>query len=222
MDPLKQKWRGNWVQAESIPHVDKSRDSLPTERSAYITTGTYFSRPRLSLAVYFFCSETSISFCHLFCSAFDRKPFSFNKPLTPPSTPASPFGSTASAATHPLPKRVMPPAQTQSHGPPLLPGSSHSSTPPHQRAQTPLHSQSPPFAVPCPPGKHHEASYNTEHRYFFSLTLTLFLWSWAVRACWKCCYLLGSWPVLGVILLKVSHLPGKQCYVYTVQVSRVN
>ncbi|XP_065096166.1 ETS translocation variant 5b isoform X2 [Paramisgurnus dabryanus] len=100
-------------------------------------------------------------------SAFDRKPFSFNKPLTPPSTPASPFGSSTSAATHPLQRRVMPPAQTQSQ---VLPSPAHSSTPPHQRAQTPLHSQSPPFAVPCPPGKHPEASYNTEHRFHRQLS----------------------------------------------------
>nr|AAD50433.1 Ets related protein ERM [Danio rerio] len=37
-------------------------------------------------------------------SAFDRKPFTFNKPLTPPSTPASPFGS-SSTATHPVQKK---------------------------------------------------------------------------------------------------------------------
>lgn len=138
-------------------------------------------------------------------SAFDRKPFAFNKPLTPPSTPASPFGSSTSTATHPVQKRVMPPAQTQTQGPPLLPGPNHSSTPPHQRAQTPLHSQSPPFAVPCPPVNHPDASYSTDHRYdkiflFLALCnnflghgdhfLTSFLSlppTWAARACWKCC-----------------------------------
>lgn len=38
-------------------------------------------------------------------SAFDRKPFTFNKPLTPPSTPASPFGSSTSTATNPVQKK---------------------------------------------------------------------------------------------------------------------
>ncbi|XP_051563643.1 ETS translocation variant 5b isoform X7 [Myxocyprinus asiaticus] len=99
-------------------------------------------------------------------SAFDRKPFSFNKPLTPPSTPASPFGSSISTATHPAQKRAMPPTQTQTQGPPVLPGPTHSSSPPHQRIQTPLHSQSPPFAVPCPPVNHPDASYSTDHSRF--------------------------------------------------------
>uniref|UniRef100_A0A9J7XEI2 ETS variant transcription factor 5b n=2 Tax=Cyprinus carpio TaxID=7962 RepID=A0A9J7XEI2_CYPCA len=103
-------------------------------------------------------------------SAFDRKPFTFNKPLTPPSTPASPFGSSTSTATNPVQKRVMPPAQTQTQGPPLLPGPNHISTPPQQRAQTPLHSQSPPFAVPCPPGNHPDASYSTDHRFHRQLS----------------------------------------------------
>uniref|UniRef100_A0A8C1EUF4 ETS variant transcription factor 5b n=1 Tax=Cyprinus carpio carpio TaxID=630221 RepID=A0A8C1EUF4_CYPCA len=103
-------------------------------------------------------------------SAFDRKPFTFNKPLTPPSTPASPFGSSTSTATHTVQKRVMPPAQTQTQGLPLLPGPNHNSTPPHQRAQTPLHSQSPPFAMPCPPVSHPDASYSTDHRFHRQLS----------------------------------------------------
>uniref|UniRef100_A0A672RNL3 ETS translocation variant 5-like n=1 Tax=Sinocyclocheilus grahami TaxID=75366 RepID=A0A672RNL3_SINGR len=43
--------------------------------------------------------------CQYSYSAFDRKPFTFNKPLTPPSTPASPFGS-STLAIHPVQKRL--------------------------------------------------------------------------------------------------------------------
>ncbi|KAK7155051.1 hypothetical protein R3I93_009870 [Phoxinus phoxinus] len=103
-------------------------------------------------------------------SAFDRKPFPYNKPLTPPSTPASPFGSSTSTATHRVQKRAMQPAQTQTQGLPLLPVLNHSSTPPHQRAHTPLHSQSPPFAVPCQPVNHPDASYSTDHRFHRQLS----------------------------------------------------
>lgn len=150
------------------------------ERSAYITTGIHFlvlspsfpspSSPSLMLYLYF------INF-----SAFDRKPFSFNKPLTPPSTPASPFGSSTSTATHHVQKRAMPPAQTQTQGLPLLPVHNHSSTPPHQTAQTPLHSQSPPFAVPCPPVNHPDASYSTDHRYEYMTSCNLLLGCFSLR-----------------------------------------
>lgn len=150
------------------------------ERSAYITTGIHFLvlspsfpspySPSLMLYLYF------INF-----SAFDRKPFSFNKPLTPPSTPASPFGSSTSTATHHVQKRAMPPAQTQTQGLPLLPVHNHSSTPPHQTAQTPLHSQSPPFAVPCPPVNHPDASYSTDHRYEYMTSCNLLLGCFSLR-----------------------------------------
>lgn len=139
------------------------------EKSASITTGIYFL---FFPSPYFSRSSHWIIFIYILSfnfSAFDRKPFTFNKPLTPPSTPASPFGSSTSTATHPVQKRVMPPAQTQTQGPPLLPGPNHCSTPTHQRAQTPLHSQSSPFAVllPCPPVNHPDASYSTDHRYWY-------------------------------------------------------
>lgn len=111
--------------------------------------------------------------CFVVFSAFDRKPFPFNKPLTPPSTPASPFGSSTSTATHNVQKRAMQPAQTQTQGLPLLPVLNHSSTPPHQRAHTPLHSQSPPFAVPCQPVNHPDASYSTDHRYEYITSCNL-------------------------------------------------
>lgn len=137
------------------------------ERSAYITTGIHFLLHSPSFPVAYASHSflmNNIYFYFVNFSAFDRKPFTFSKPLTPPSTPASPFGS-SSMATHPVQKRVMPPAQTQTQGPPLLPGPNHSSTSPHQRAQTPLHSQSPPFVVPCTSVNHPDASYSTDHRY---------------------------------------------------------
>ncbi|XP_051568228.1 ETS translocation variant 5-like isoform X2 [Myxocyprinus asiaticus] len=96
--------------------------------------------------------------------------YNYSKPLTSPSTPASPFGSTTSTVTNPAQKRAMPFAQTPTQGPPLLPGPNHSTTPPHQRIQTPIHSQSPPFVVPCPPVNHLDASYSTDHRFHRQLS----------------------------------------------------
>ncbi|TRY59640.1 hypothetical protein DNTS_022787 [Danionella cerebrum] len=98
-------------------------------------------------------------------SAFERKPFTFNKSLTPPSTPASPFTST-SPKTLPVPKPVC----TETQGPPLPSDPTHTSTPLHQGVQPPLHTQSPGFAVPCPSRRHADASCSSEHRFHRQLS----------------------------------------------------
>lgn len=94
------------------------------------------------------------------CSAYERKTSVGFKPLTPPSTPVSPCSSNN---THPL-REQMPPlvhnstlGQRSLHGQPAVTSSALS-----QRA-LPLQSQTPPFAVPCPP-QGHNAPYNNEHR----------------------------------------------------------
>ncbi|XP_062862125.1 ETS translocation variant 5a [Trichomycterus rosablanca] len=94
-------------------------------------------------------------------SAYERKhPVGF-KPLTPPSTPVSPC---ISATTHPMHKQTPPllhnPAigQRTIHG---QPGMTNSNL--NQRA-IPLPSQTPPFAVPCPP-LNHNTPFNNEHRF---------------------------------------------------------
>ncbi|XP_017336974.1 ETS translocation variant 5b isoform X2 [Ictalurus punctatus] len=97
-------------------------------------------------------------------SAYDGKPFAFSKPMTSPPTPVSPCNSTHNPGTHPLQKRVTPPVHTQTQGLPPVTGHTH------QRIQSTVHSQSPPFAVPCPPVSHPDASYNADHRFHRQLS----------------------------------------------------
>ncbi|XP_030637880.1 ETS translocation variant 5b isoform X1 [Chanos chanos] len=102
-------------------------------------------------------------------SAYDRKPFSFNKPLTPPTTPVSPCGTALNPQTRPLQKQVTPPICSQRQGPAALLGQTHNRSPAHQTTH-PLHSQSPPFAVPRPPVNHPNASYSSDHRFHRQLS----------------------------------------------------
>ncbi|XP_031414324.1 ETS translocation variant 5-like isoform X1 [Clupea harengus] len=106
-------------------------------------------------------------------SAYGRKPINFNKPLTPPSTPVSPCGSSHTQVPHPLQKQATP-SHMQHQGPlQALQGHAHQHrthplqqrTHPLQQTTHPLHGQSPPFAVPHPPMNHHDSSYSTEHRF---------------------------------------------------------
>lgn len=90
-------------------------------------------------------------------SAYDRKPYGFNKPLASPPTPVSPCNSTHNPGTHPLQRRVTPPVHTQTQGLPAV--TNHT----HQRIQSRI--QSPPFAVPRPPVSHPDVAYNADHRY---------------------------------------------------------
>ncbi|XP_007234619.2 ETS translocation variant 5b isoform X1 [Astyanax mexicanus] len=107
-------------------------------------------------------------------SAYDRKPFGFNKSLTSPSTPVSPCDSSHNTGPHPLQKRV-PQSSVSSHTqglPALVHASVHAHNPSqnHHRTQTPVHSQSPPFAVPHPPVRNADASYSTDHRFHRQLS----------------------------------------------------
>ncbi|XP_041936610.1 ETS translocation variant 5-like isoform X1 [Alosa sapidissima] len=116
-------------------------------------------------------------------SAYGRKPNTFNKPLTPPSTPVSPCGSSHTPVPHPLQKQSQPshhmPHPLQKQAPPsshvqphrpLMALQGHVQqqqhrTHPLQQRTHPLHGQSPPFAVPHPPMNHHDVSYSAEHRF---------------------------------------------------------
>uniref|UniRef100_A0A8B9HKU8 ETS variant transcription factor 5b n=1 Tax=Astyanax mexicanus TaxID=7994 RepID=A0A8B9HKU8_ASTMX len=104
-------------------------------------------------------------------SAYDRKPFGFNKSLTSPSTPVSPCDSSHNTGPHPLQKRV-PQSSVSSHtqGLPALSVHAHNPSQNHHRTQTPVHSQSPPFAVPHPPVGNADASYSTDHRFHRQLS----------------------------------------------------
>ncbi|XP_024119728.1 ETS translocation variant 5a [Oryzias melastigma] len=80
-------------------------------------------------------------------SACDRKPTPGFKPLTPPSTPASPSSVVASPHSHPrMPSSTACPLQQH----------------PEQRA---LVAHSPPFTVPCPPISQDASSFTPEHRF---------------------------------------------------------
>uniref|UniRef100_A0A671K237 ETS translocation variant 5-like n=1 Tax=Sinocyclocheilus anshuiensis TaxID=1608454 RepID=A0A671K237_9TELE len=84
-------------------------------------------------------------------SAYERKPTAGFKPLTPPSTPVSPCVPTNTLGTRPLHEQTPPPVCNSTLGQRLLHGQpSMTKTTPSQQA-LPHHSQSPPFAVPCPP-----------------------------------------------------------------------
>ncbi|XP_026865357.2 ETS translocation variant 5a isoform X3 [Electrophorus electricus] len=97
-------------------------------------------------------------------SAYERKPSAGFKPLTPPSTPVSPCSSSNTPGTCPVLEQTPPPVpiptlgQRSLHGQPAVTNSTH-----NQRA-TALNSQTPPFAVPCPP-LNHEVPFNSEHRF---------------------------------------------------------
>ncbi|XP_060785927.1 ETS translocation variant 5a isoform X3 [Neoarius graeffei] len=101
-------------------------------------------------------------------SAYERKASVGFKPLTPPSTPVSPCSSTN---THPMHEQTSPLVhnstlgQCSLHGQPAVTNSALS-----QRS-LPLHSQTPPFAVPCPP-QNHNAPFNNEHRCGFQRQLS--------------------------------------------------
>jgi len=121
------------------------------------------------------CSQTSrlspyAEKCLYNYSAYNRKPVNFNKPLTPPSTPASPCGP----SPHPLQRQATPtPASSTNHmqssqGPLAAALQAHAQL--HrshslQQRPHPLQGQSPPFAVPHPPANHSNASYSIEHRF---------------------------------------------------------
>lgn len=102
-------------------------------------------------------------------SACDRKPTPGFKPLTPPSTPVSPCGSAGTPGAHPLSKQT-PPPHSHAANPNLGPRPLHiqhpitaSTCPPNQQA-LPVHSHSPPFAVPCAPIGQDAANFTPEHR----------------------------------------------------------
>ncbi|KAM9448601.1 ETS translocation variant 5-like isoform 2-T2 [Salvelinus alpinus] len=106
-------------------------------------------------------------------SAYERKPGLAYKPLTPPSTPVSLCSSTNTPGTHPLSEQTPPPQipnQNQVLGPHPLqhgqPGNQAVGSAHSQQRPLSLHSQSPPFAVPCPPSHlSQDGTYSPEHRF---------------------------------------------------------
>lgn len=103
-------------------------------------------------------------------SACDRKPTPGFKPLTPPSTPVSPCGPTSTAVTHPLSEQT-PPPHPHVANPNAGPRPVHvqqpitaSSGSANQQA-LPVHSHTPPFAVPCAPISQDANTFTPEHRF---------------------------------------------------------
>lgn len=112
----------------------------------------YFLRYPPQCHCYLLVSVMNNCLCFsLIYSAYERKPTAGFKPLTPPSTPVSPCVPTNTLGTHPLHEQTPPPVSNSTLGQRLLHGQpSMTKTTPSQHA-LPHHSQSPPFAVPCPP-----------------------------------------------------------------------
>ncbi|XP_062383988.1 ETS translocation variant 5-like isoform X2 [Sardina pilchardus] len=87
-------------------------------------------------------------------SAYGRKPNTFNKPLTPPSTPVSPCGSSHTPVpTHPLQRQTPPshhmPHPLQKQAPP-----SHHMPHPLQKQALPSHHMPHPLQKQAPPSHH--------------------------------------------------------------------
>lgn len=130
------------------------------ERSAFTATGTSSQRHKDLLV-----NMSVMTNCPYFpqYSAYERKPTAGFKPLTPPSTPVSPCGSANTLGTRPLHEQTPPPVSNTTLGQRLLHGQpSMTKTSPSQTTLT-HHSQSPPFAVPCPP-LNHDPHFNNEPR----------------------------------------------------------
>ncbi|XP_036401590.1 ETS translocation variant 5a isoform X1 [Megalops cyprinoides] len=105
-----------------------------------------------------------------YSSAYDRKPVVGFKPLTPPSTPVSPCGSAHTPGTRPAHERTPPNVPSQALGPRPLQGQTAAPSGAHNQRTLPLHNQSPPFAVPCPPLSHGDSTYSVEHRFHRQLS----------------------------------------------------
>ncbi|KAM6985210.1 ETS translocation variant 5a isoform 2-T2 [Aplochiton taeniatus] len=98
-------------------------------------------------------------------SAYERKPPPGFKPLTPPSSPVSPCNT---AGKHPLSEQTPPPhpsISNQTANVQALRVQQPITASPGAHSQRPLHSQSPPFAVPCPPIGQDGSSFSPEHRF---------------------------------------------------------
>ncbi|RXM27806.1 ETS translocation variant 5 [Acipenser ruthenus] len=94
-----------------------------------------------------------------YSSAYDRKPPTGFKTLTPPSTPVSPCSSSHTPGTHPLHGQTPPPVTAHN------PLQEQTPPPAHSQRTHPLHTQTLPFAVPHPPLTHTEGQYGSEHRF---------------------------------------------------------
>ncbi|XP_035267659.1 ETS translocation variant 5a isoform X3 [Anguilla anguilla] len=106
-------------------------------------------------------------------SAYDRKPAMGFKPLTPPSTPVSPCGSAHTPGARPLHEQTPPAVPVpgpQTPGPRPLHGQAAIQGAAHNQRTLALHSQTPPFAVPCPPLNHADNAYGAEHRFHRQLS----------------------------------------------------
>ncbi|XP_021334288.1 ETS translocation variant 5a isoform X2 [Danio rerio] len=97
-------------------------------------------------------------------SAYERKPSTGFKPLTPPSTPVSPCVPSNALATRPLHEQTPPPVSNTALGQRLLHGQPTMTKSTPNQTCVPHHSQSPPFVVPCPP-LNRETHFSNEPRF---------------------------------------------------------
>lgn len=167
----------SWPPPKSSLPAARTGVPCPTERSAFTATGTQKEREGAHhRGVH--SHRTAYWFSLSPFSACDRKPTPGFKPLTPPSTPVSPCGPTSTAVTHPLSEQTPPPPHPHVANPNAGPRPVHvqqpitaSSGSANQQA-LPVHSHTPPFAVPCAPISQDANTFTPEHRWALRLIQT--------------------------------------------------
>lgn len=158
-----QRSNGNWVPPKSSPPVARIEVPCHMERSAFIATGIFlYPSQHQDFLVNMLSVMPDCSHFPQY-SAYERKPTAGFKPLTPPSTPVSPCGSANTLGTRPLHEQSPPPVSNTTLGQRLLHGQSSMTKTSPSQTTLPHHSQSPPFAVPCPP-LNREPHFNNEPR----------------------------------------------------------
>ena len=147
------------LRPKSFLLVARTGVPCPSQRSAFTATGMFHlakTLAKFNIHITFY-KHFFLTLPYLFThSACDRKPSPGFKPLTPPSTPVSPCG-TSTPGKHALREQTPP---LHPHGPSPAPRSVHTQQPTNQQALPSL-----PFAVPCLPLNQDANNFSPEHRW---------------------------------------------------------
>lgn len=176
--------------SKELSHCHQDRSPMPYREKCLYSYGYAMAHsvcngPRSlqslqSLLIIPLWSNVFLPVCHFIHSACERKPTPGFKPLTPPSTPVSPCGTTGTAVTHPASEQTPPPHPhvanpTQRPHPVHLQQSLAASAGSSRQQALPVHSHSPSFAMPCAPISQDANNFTSEHRHalhiFHLLTL---------------------------------------------------
>uniref|UniRef100_A0A8C9WL92 ETS variant transcription factor 5a n=1 Tax=Scleropages formosus TaxID=113540 RepID=A0A8C9WL92_SCLFO len=117
--------------------------------------------------------EQSLTPCAEKClysySAYDRMLGAGFKPLTPPSTPVSPCGSTHTPGVHTLQEQPLTSVSAQTPGPRPMHRQPAAPSVTHNQRTLPMSGQATLFAVPRPPVSH-SGTYSSDHRFHRQLS----------------------------------------------------